>query len=401
MHAVPRTVDRNIQLIYATIFAVGISYGVAISLISVFLDERGFGKQAIGSLAAWFAGGIVLMALPAGALVRRLSAKSVLVACLVGYAVTVSALPLSTGYATVAAVRLMDGAFSVGVWVSSETVLLTRSQPRDKAFVTSLYAISLSLGYVVGPLVARGFVALLPLPLAFVLAGAIALLAALFVLLQLEREPRAPQPERSASSAETSFSGGTLWRIKTSCFATFAYGYFQASVVLFLPLYLMEEKGISKEQTILIPAFFAAGMLLFSNIAGRLGDRFGHLAVMRVLGGIGLCMVLGFVLLESYATMCIAVFIAGATLASISPVSLALQGLVAPPRDISRATAIYNAFYAAGMLLGPPISSGLFASRGGGAMLAHLAFLWLAFVAFTVAFRGDDPRAARAAPARA
>ena len=48
-------------------------------------------------------------------------------------------------------------------------------------------------------------------------------------------------------------------------------------------LALIEKKGIEEARTILIPAFFAAGMLLFSNYAGRLGDRRGHLGVMRAL----------------------------------------------------------------------------------------------------------------------
>ena len=55
-------------------------------------------------------------------------------------------------------------------------------------------------------------------------------------------------------------------------------------VVLFLPLYLKDQKHIAEAQTILIPAFFAGGMLLFSNFAGRLGDRYGHLLLMRILG---------------------------------------------------------------------------------------------------------------------
>ena len=105
----------------------------------------------------------------------------------------------------------------------------------------------------------------------------------------------------------------------------------------------------------------------------------------------GLSMILGFVLLDSYAAMCAAVFVAGASLASISPVSLALQGVVCQRRDFSRATSIYNAFYAAGMLLGPPISSVLFQRLGGGAMLIHLAGLWGAFVLFSVVFAADDP----------
>jgi MFS family permease len=386
-----RISDPDIWRIYATILALGIAYGVALSLIALFLDERGFGKEAIGSLAAWFALGIVLMSLPAGMLIRRLSAKTTLVLALLGYAGAVAIFPFTSSYLGAGVVRFFDGAFSVAVWVSSETILLTRAPRENKAFVTSLYAISLAVGYVLGPLVARGFVAVAPLRLAFVLAGAIALGAAIFAAARLSRDlPRAPEGEKEPPQTGTR-AMLVLLRIKTSCFATFAYGYFQASVVLFLPLYLMQEKGIPKESTILIPAFFAAGMLLFSNVAGRLGDMLGHLAVIRGLAVIGLSMILGFVFLDSYAAMCVAVFVAGASLASISPVSLALQGLCSARQDLCRATALYNAFYAAGMLLGPPISSVLFARSGGAAMLYHLAGLWVAFAAFTWFFRADDP----------
>jgi MFS family permease len=93
--------------------------------------------------------------------------------------------------------------------------------------------------------------------------------------------------------------------------------------------------------------------------------------------------------------MAAAVFVAGATLASISPVSLALQGVVTEPWNYSRSNAIYNAFYAAGMLLGPPLSSVLFERFGGAGMLAHLAALWVAFAAFGLVYASDDPAAAR------
>ena len=50
------------------------------------------------------------------------------------------------------------------------------------------------------------------------------------------------------------------------------------------------------------------------------------------------------------------------------------------------------------MLLGPPVSSWLFAKYGGGAMLYHLAGLWAAFVTFTIVFAADDPRHRSRAP---
>ena len=391
-----RVSDPNIYRIYLTTFALGVAYGIAISVLAVHLDQRGFEKNAIGELAAAFALGIVALSLPMGQLIRRFSAKTVLAASLFGYAITVGLFPLLHSYAAIAIVRFFDGACSVGVWVSSETILLSRARREHKAYVTSLYAIAIAVGYIAGPIVARLATSVLPIELAFATSSAIALLAGTYAALRIERSATDGEDHHAGTEvASTQKTSGwkLLHLIKNSCFATFAYGYFQASVVLFLPLYLMESKGVLKEQTILIPAFFAGGMLLFSNAAGRLGDRLGHLAVMRVLGVVGLTMIASFVYLPSYTWMCGAVFVAGASLASISPVSLALQGVITS--EYSRATAIYNAFYAAGMLLGPPISSRIFQAEGGAAMLFHLAALWAAFVVFSIVFYRDDPAVRR------
>jgi len=395
---VQRVPDPNVWRVYGVTLALGMAYGTAISVIGRFLTTHGVSKLAIGQLAAWFAAGIVAFSLPMGPLIRRFSAKHMLAVSLAGYAAAVVAFPFTHTFWVLAALRFFDGACSVGVWVSSESILLARSGKDNKAFATSLYAIAVACGYVGGPLLAYACSKFLPLTFAFVLAGVIAICTSAYVLLRLAPDVRGELHEDHpmASIAKGSTALALLWRIKTSCFGTFAYGYFQASVVLFLPLYLMERKGISQSQTIVIPAYFAAGMLLFSNYAGRLGDRYGHLLLMRILGIIGMTMVLGFVYLDAYPTMCAAVFVAGASLASISPVSLALQGVVAHPLEYERSTSIYNAFYAAGMLLGPFASSYLFEKRGGEAMLYSLSLLWTLFILFAFVFRKDDPAARRA-----
>lgn len=384
--------DPNIRLIYVAVFLLGTAYGISIAVIALHLDARGFSKSDIGQLAAFFAAGIVAMSLPVGALLRRLSAKVTLMGSLFGYALCVGIFPLLHSYGAIALARFFDGAFSVGIWVSCETILLMRAEEYNKAYVTSLYAVAIAIGYVVGPLAAGPIAHATSIASAFFVAAAIASLSGLLVLARLDADPPGAHHQASSSGdAPREPAMQLTLRIKTSCFATFAYGYFQASVVLFLPLYLIESKGIARETTILLPAFFAGGMLLFSNAAGRLGDRVGHLLVMRVLGTIGLAMILAFIFLNSFLWMAVAVFIAGATLASISPVSLALQGVVTPKHDYSRSNAIYNVFYAAGMLFGPPVSSILFRRFGGAGMLYHLAALWMGFVAFATIFAADDP----------
>lgn len=390
-----RLSDPNIYRIYITTVALGVAYGLALAVLPVYLNQRGFGEIAIGRLAGAFAGGLVCFSLPLGALMKRFSAKKTLTAALFGYALTVTAFPFLDSFAAIAAVRFVDGACSVAVWVSSETILLSRARREHKAFVTSFYAIAIAVGYIVGPAIAWLATKVIPLSYAFCLSGLIALGTSVYASLRIESSGAgdAHSDEATLSPSDRATTGQLLWRIKTSCSATFAYGYFQASVVLFLPLFLMKSKGIREDQTLLIPGFFAAGMLLFSNYAARIGDRRGHLGVMRVLATIGLAMILGFVLLDSYALMCTAVFVAGASLASISPVSLALQGVIS--REYGRATSLYNAFYAVGILLGPLASSVIFELRGGSAMLFHLAALWVGFVIFSVVFYRDDPAVQR------
>lgn len=399
MFGFERIADRNIFRIYFATLLVGLAYGISLSLTSIHLDARGFGKQEIGTLAAWFAAGLVAVSIPVGAVIRKLSAKRVLTLALLGYAVTVAAFPWLDTYAELAGVRLLDGAFSVAVWVSCETLLLSRSDADHKAFTMSFYAVALAVGYVLGPVMARLIVSVAPLAAAFGAAGLLAICSAVYVKLQVEGDPPRQHGVVSALDGSGPASGSSslavLWKIKNSCFATFAYGYFQAAVVLFLPLYLMEAKGVSRAETIVIPAFFAAGMLLLSNPVGRVGDRVGHLLAMRWLAIVGSAMILGFVFLDSYPLMCLAVFTAGATLATISPVSLALQGVQCEPAEYARATGIYNTFYAGGILLGPPIASQLFARLGGPAMLYHLAAIWIAFIFFSLVFARDDPRARR------
>jgi MFS family permease len=141
--------------------------------------------------------------------------------------------------------------------------------------------------------------------------------------------------------------------------------------------------------------FFAAGMVLLSSFGARISDRIGHLRVITLLSAVGAVMVLGFIFLDTFPAICAAVFVAGAALASISPVSLALLGVIVATRDLPRATAMFNVFYASGMLLGPLVSGRLYVGAGPVVMFYSLTGLWLALVAFTLAFRGDDPAVAR------
>jgi len=392
-----RIPDKNIWFVYLTILVLSIAYGLAIALTPEVLASRSLSEGQVGQLASWFGFGIVSFAIPSGAIIRRFSARNTLAVCILGYALMIGIFPFLEDYTTIAACRYLDGAFSVGAWVSCETLLLWRSKQDSKAFVTSLYAIATAMGYVIGPIGAFVLDDVLSPDQLFVVAGCIAACASVIGRVLLERDPvlaeDASSPHEGSVHANTRTDWpGLAWRIKTSSAATFVTGFFQASAVLFLPRYMHIVKHVPESQTRLVVAFSAAGMLLFSNLAGRIGDKRGHLVVMRTLATIGVIGMIAFIPLPSFWMMAIVMFFAGGSLASMPPLSLALQGVIAKPSEYAQSNSIFNVFFATGLLLGPLMSGFAFERWGGETILYLFAALWAAFVWVSWVFRRDDPR---------
>ena len=150
---------------------------------------------------------------------------------------------------------------------------------------------------------------------------------------------------------------------------------------------------------------FAAGFFVRpfgAAFFGRLGDRIGHLKTVRAMTALGVLLTAALVVLPSFALVAVVMLLAGASLAPIWPLSLALQSLIVDPRDYSRSNALLNGSYGLGTLAGPLVSGYIFKHEGGAAMFLHLAALWALALAATVLFRADDPsfRAIRDARAR-
>lgn len=400
--------DRNIRIAYLLCLTLGTAYGMVLAIVSLYLSrERGYDEPTIAGMAAFFSIGIAACAVPMGILVRKLSPRIVLAISLLGYGLAVAVFPFMPGFGGLAGARAFDGAFSVGVWITLETVLLMRTTSLNRGFVTSLYSIVLAVGYVLGSVITYVMTKFLPDWIVFVAAGSLAAIGALTGLILLDKNI---QPVEGSEHAVEHVPGNTgahpavpatsstglsmvalSWRIKTACMPTFMYGYFQASLVLFLPLFLIEERNIGADETKLMVAFFSIGMVVCVGFVGHLGDRVGHLKIMRVLVTIGALITASVVFLPSYPLIAAAVFIAGGALAPLWPLGLALQSLIVDPRDYNRSNALLNASYAIGTLAGPIISGFLKRAYGGEAMFLHLAALWLVVLGTTIVFRRDDP----------
>jgi MFS family permease len=422
--------DRSIRVAYLMCLMLGVAYGIVMAIVAIYLNkERGFAETTIGGLAFFFSAGIAIFAIPMGMLVRVWSPRVMLAVALIGYGLATAVFPFLDSFAALATARAIDGAFSVGAWISIETILLMRTTALNRGFVTSLYSIVLAIGYVIGSVFAAGWTHFAPAASVFVCAGVLAIGAAIIGLLGLDRDlhPVAGSDHAHAVGAGTTGSHATLgatlsgvepakaaadkpaisalrlyWNIKTACFTTFTYGYFQGSLVLFLPLFLIDHRGVAEGPTKLLVAFFAAGMALTVVFMGRLGDRHGHLKTIRALVALGAAITVSVVYLPWFPVVAAVVFLAGGVLAPVYPLSIALQSIIAEPRDYNRSNALLNVSYALGTLAGPLICGYLYDtySRGpngtkvpfGGELLFwQLAALWALVFVMTLVFRRDDP----------
>jgi MFS family permease len=392
-----RLPDRNLWVVYRTMIVLSSAYGIALAVMPMVLEHRGLGADVVGELASFFALGLVLFAAPSGAVIRRVSARWTLAISIVGYGVMIGIIPLLGSYSALAMDRFVDGLFSMGAWMSGETLVLWRAPKEDKALATSLSASFTMSGYPIGAAISFGISPWLTPEYRFVLAGGIACLAAVVCATGLDPDPKLPhhEPEPSSTGAPTGSRGvlDLAWRIKTSCAATFASGFFQSSGALFIPRFLVDERDVPEEQASLVVGLVGLGMLLFASPAGRLGDRIGHLRVMRMLAVLGLLGMLAFLVLDSFVLMCVVIVIAGGAITAMPPLSLALQGVIAQPDEYTRTNSIFNVFFASGLVVGPFLTGRVFHAFGGSAILWLFAGLWAVFVALSLVFRSDDPRA--------
>ncbi len=396
-----RVPHRNVRAVYATTLLLSVAYGMALALTPMLLEERELPASDIGSLASFFGLGLVALAVPAGRIVRWLTPRWTLAIAMTGYLSTVALFPLMHSYPELAICRFFDGGFSVATWLSFETLLLRYALYEWKAFSTSLYATITGLGYVIGALCARWVLGaeFTTISQSFWLAASFGALAVLMPLLVI-RESKADLRNAGVVSQEGEALSATPLRklavsIRASSFATFLTGYFQSASVLFMPLFLIHERGLPRQDTALVVALSCFGMLTMANPSGRLGDRFGHLFMMRVLAFMGVLGLIGFLVIPSFPWLGLAIFFGGGSLVAIPPLSLALQGVIVAPSDYERSNSLFNVYFAVGLLLGPLTSGWVYDAFGGRGVISVFALLWSAFIVVSWLLRRDDPRVRR------
>jgi MFS family permease len=355
------------------------AFGLAVPLGALWLRDAGCSGRVIGLGTSVYYLGVAAASLLLPLLLRRPGRRAIVAGMVVDGLVT-ALFPWGGGVGGWFVLRLLGGVSTALCLVPMETRVGRNAAPGRGARDFGFYAFSVALGVGVGPLVGLPLYPIAP-RLAFVLAGGVALLAALLVFLALPPEAEAEEEGPAGLPfgwRAVLFGLGTAW----------AQGFLEGGMLTFLTPYLL-GRGYSEALASGLIAGLFLGVVAVQVPVAWLADRLGRRRVLLGCHAVVLAGVLALPLCLNVPGLAACLFVVGACCAALYPLGLALLGERVPAASLGTANAWYLACNCAGSLSGPWLMGealdrfgppGLFAAAAGAVVLVLLgvgAVRWL------------------------
>ena len=364
---------------------VGLALGLSLPLVSLRLDQWGYGQFAIGVMAAMPAIGVLLGARLTHAFAARCGTPRSLQASLLLSAASVAGLALWPDYGLWLALRLLLGISLTVVFVLGESWINQLASDAWRGRLVALYGTAFALSQLCGPLLLS--VLGTAGDRAFWLAAALLVLGCLLLL----GRDGAPEVGRHAAGA-----GGLLGFCRGQpaiAWAVVLFAAFDVLVLTLLPVYLLHE-GIAQASALRMLGALVLGNALLQLPLGLLADRLPRAALFRTCGLLLLISSLSLPLLLHSPLVWLLLPLLGASAGGLYTLALVLVGARYRDDALVRANAHIALLWGVGCLLGP-LSSGAasqwLSGHGLPLLLAGGAALFLALAARRGAFelRGD------------
>jgi MFS family permease len=344
---------------------VAISYlgvGLVAPLISIVLAEHGANSIIVGLVGTTMFAAFTLASYPLGTLVDRLGAKSVLIGGLVLYGASLLLFAFINTIALFFVVRFVEGIGAAAISVGTETKIGQLSRPHERARRMSFYALSVGVGWALGPMSGALLFQIHP-HVPFIASCSFSLLAALAVWLAV---PRIGGSSHPAASLWKSFSLPLLIPVSAGA----VHGYLMSSLVTLIPLYLqkldIDETGMGGIITAVI-----FGTILSQIPIGYAADHFGRRRVLFVSALVVTCVFVVMPLGTHWHTLVITGILLGAFAGTFYPVGLSLIGEIVKPERLGAANALFSLMFGIGSLTGPALS---------GVAMNRLSYSWLFYL---------------------
>lgn len=374
VEAVART--RSLTAVLASIFAVGITIGIATPLLSLLIERAGHGASMAGLNTAFGVVAVVLVSPFVPRLVRMLGLLGALYAGISISTISILLFPMTDDLFLWFVIRFFLGAGMAVHWVVGETWLNAVTSDNNRGLVAGIYSTLMGAGFAAGPLVIAGVGVEGHLP--FTVGAVLVLVSAMPLVLARRLAPHGVGEE----------DGGILRTLRMAPLimaAVFVCGFIDMAVLALLPLYGLRA-GMDEQSSLILLTVLISGTTVLQLPIGWIADRLGRFRVLvacAILGTVAPLLVPG--TLGNDLLLWPALFLWGGTTVSLYTLGLAMLGERFDRDLLPAANAMLVISYCLGSIIGPPATGEAMERLGMHAMPVTLALLCGVFAVAAIA----------------
>ncbi|MEC0204994.1 MFS transporter [Paenibacillus lautus] len=371
----PRQGRTHYFILIAVVVAAGLSQGLLLPVLAIFLERMGISSSMNGLNAAALYVGSFAMTLVAERLLGWVGFKKLIISGLVLVMLSLVAFPLIPSVAVWFVLRVLVGIGDSALHYAAQLWVLMMSTVKNRGRSISFYGMSYGLGFSIGPLG-------IPL-LKYGEAVPFIILAVLFLFILLVVLFKLPnlKPEKN-ENGEQQPAGRYLKSYRLAWFAlipAFLYGYMEAGINSNFPVYGLRSGFTLGEISALLP-FVGIGGLVLQLPLGIWSDKFGRKRVLTIAGIVGGCC---FLLIPAagtnfWATL-ILLTLAGGLVGSFFSLGLAYAADILPRVLLPAANVVASFHFNAGSIAGPNAGGAIMETGWNGGIFVLLGGLYILF----------------------
>lgn len=371
----PRQGRTHYFILIAVVVAAGLSQGLLLPVLAIFLERMGISSSMNGLNAAALYVGSFAMTLVAERLLGWVGFKKLIISGLVLVMLSLVAFPLIPSVAVWFVLRVLVGIGDSALHYAAQLWVLMMSTVKNRGRSISFYGMSYGLGFSIGPLG-------IPL-LKYGEAVPFIILAVLFLFILLVVLFKLPnlKPEKSEKGDQQP-AGRYLKSYRLAWFAlipAFLYGYMEAGINSNFPIYGLRSGFTLGEISALLP-FVGIGGLVLQLPLGMWSDKFGRKRVLTIAGIVGGCC---FLLIPAagtnfWATL-VLLTLAGGLVGSFFSLGLAYAADILPRVLLPAANVVASFHFNAGSIAGPNAGGAIMETGWNGGIFVLLGGLYILF----------------------
>ncbi|WP_414050542.1 MFS transporter [Macrococcus animalis] len=371
---------KNFIILTIIVSISGLTQGMLLPLIAIIFERDDVPSFINGLHASSLYIGVFLASLFLEGLLRKVGYKNLVVIGALLIVLSMSLFPVYKDMTFWFVLRLLVGVGDNMLHFSTQS-WLTESTPKHKlGRIISIYGLSFSLGFMVGPILAKLHDVHESLP--FILSAVFTLLASGLVFMLKNEFP-------ADNTANISFKSTTInfgKVMKTSWVAflfPMMYGVLEACLNSNFPVFAMKQ-GISVDLIIIILPAFSLGAILFQVPLGMISDKMNRNILLAIVSFIGALMFMMCQLFsQSGQILVILFFITGIFVGSMYSLGVTFMTEITPKNLLPAGNLMCGLIFSIGSIIGPIIGGLVIQISHNTQFFSYIAFILFAIASAT------------------